>query len=199
MPNPSCSFASAAMLALLSLSVLGPVWAENKPPSGGKPVDGLRLSIQTLEAKNGDSRPTHFRLVIENVDSKDLNVWLGFSLNNLREHYPERLRLIAHSPGEKARELHYTNHQGGIAGRVDAFVVPLPAGASYILRCAFDDFEDQTFNPIDFSTKDLSVSVELESDGNAAREEGQPDQIMVPCWEGRARSNEIRFVKSRKP
>jgi hypothetical protein len=183
------------------LIVLGPVRAENKYPAGGRPVAGLQLSLQAVEAKNGEKTPSHVRVVVENVDTKDLNVWLGFSLNNLRAHYPERLSLIARAPGEKAREFHYTNHQGGIAGRMDAFVVPLPAGASYSLRCAVDDFVDADFKPIDFTSKDLSLAVELDSNGNAERadDRGKPAEALIPCWEGKVRSNEIKFVKSRKP
>ena len=148
------------------------------------------------ELESGKIIPTHFHVVLQNVSAKDMNVVLGRSFANERSHYPDALTLRARRPGEKSRELGYTNHQGGIGGRVDPFLVPLPAGASYTLRCAFKDFVDpHSFKPADLTSKDLHINVELT--GRAITRNyvnlDSMHQIAIPCWEGKIRSNEVRL------
>jgi hypothetical protein len=80
--------AAVATLGWLSLCIAGTVRTEDQPESGGKPVGGLRLSLRVCALESGRRIPTHFGVVIQNVGENDLNVLLGFSLNNWRSHYP---------------------------------------------------------------------------------------------------------------
>jgi len=196
MPTTTNAITAAVTIAWLSLYLAGTVRTENQPESGGRPVGGLRLDLRVPELESGRKIPTHFNVVIQNVDEKDLNVLLGFSLNNMRAHYPQSLTMIVRRPGEKVRELVYTNHQGGIGGRVDPFLVPLPAGASYKLRCAFKDFVDpHSLEPVDLTSKDVHITLELIGRAINGNDVNLDTKYLAvtPCWEGKVRSNEVRL------
>jgi hypothetical protein len=163
--------------------------------NGGPPVNRLRLRLEVPASKDPKTPPEHFSIVIENVSSRDLNLRLGYSLNNGRSHHPDSLELIARARGEAPRRLIYFNGMGGIGGRVDPFVVPLPAGSSYTLRCAFRSFVDpELLRPIDVKARDYRIAAYLigkpvtRSDVNL----DTLGQTMIRCWQGRIHSNDVR-------
>jgi hypothetical protein len=95
---------------------------------GGPPVNGLCLRLEVPASKDPKLPPEHFTIVVENVGDRDLDVRLGYSLNNGRSHHPDSLELIARAGGEAPRRLIYFDGRGGIGGRVDPFVVPCLRG-----------------------------------------------------------------------
>jgi hypothetical protein len=157
-------------------------------------VNGLCLRLEVPASKDPKKPPEHFSIVVENVSDRDLNVRMGYSLNNGRAHHPNSLELIARVGGEAPRRLIYFDGRGGIGGRVDPFVVPLPAGASYTLRCPFRNFVDpESFRPIDLKARDYRITASLtgkpvtENDVNL----DTLGQTMIPCWQGAIHSNEV--------
>jgi hypothetical protein len=186
-------------IASFSLCVCAAAGDEQKALPAGKPVDGLQVRLHLPRAEKGEKPPRHFQVTIENAGDRDLNVKLGFSLNNGRSHYPGALKLNVHKAGEKPRTFDYTNHMGGVAGRVDPFVVPLPAGASYTLRCSFDDFVDpHTLIPIDLKAKYKFIAAELVGEAITEDEVNLDTKgiALIPAWEGKARSNEVPLPSS---
>jgi hypothetical protein len=163
--------------------------------NGGPPVNGLRLRLEVPARKDVKKPPEHFSIVIENVSSRDLNVRLGYSLNNGRSHQPDSLELIARAGAEAPRRLIYFNGMGGIGGRVDPFVVPLPAGASYTLRCPFRNFVDpKSLRPIDVKARDYRIAAYLMGK-SVTRNDVNLDtlgQTMIRCWQGTIHSNDVR-------
>ncbi len=171
--------------------VLGSVGADEKAPADGAAVGGLRIRLQLPAAEKGKALPPQCEVTLENVGDSDLNVRLGFSLANGKSHHPDALRLFARSKGDKTRTLHYAAISG-VAGRVDPFVGPLPAGSSYTLRCVFNHYADsETGGRIDLTAKDYRITAELR--GKAVTETNADVQglALIPCWQGKARSNEI--------
>jgi hypothetical protein len=169
--------------------------AASDASSGGQTVDGLRLRLEIPARKEPRKPPEHFSIVIENVSDRDLNVRLGYSLNNCRSHHPDSLELIARAIGEAPRRLIYFDGRGGIGGRVDPFIVPLPAGSSYTLRCPFKNFVDRkSLRPIDLQARNYRIAVSLtakpvtKSDVNL----DTLGQMMIPCWQGTIHSNEVQ-------
>src|SRR6516165_1218576 len=129
---------------------------------GGPPGNGLCLRLEVLASKDPKKPPEQISIVVENVSDRDLNVRLGYSLNNGRSHHPDSLGLIARASGEAPRRLIYFDGRGGIGGRVDPFVVPLPAGASYTLRYPFKNFVDpESLRPINVKARDYRIAASL--------------------------------------
>ena len=162
---------------------------------GGPPVNGLCLRLEVPASKDPKKPPEHFSIVVENVSDRDLNVRLGRSLNNGRSHHPDSLELIARAGGEAPRRLIYFDGRGGIGGRVDPFVVPLPAGASYTLRCPFKNFVDPgSLRPIDVKARDYRIAASLTGKPVTEKDVNLETlgQTMIPCWQGTIRSNEVR-------
>ena len=196
---------AAVIRALLSLGgflacVNITLGAGGDTAKGGPPVGGLCLRLEVPASKDPKKPPDHFSIVVENVSDRDLNVRLGYSVNNCRSHHPDSLELIARADGEAARRLIYFDGRGAIGGRVDPFVVPLPAGASYTLRCPFKNFVDpSSLRPIDVKARDYRIAASL-AGKPVTRNDVNLDtlgQTMIPCWQGTIHSNEVRTLPSR--
>ncbi len=157
----------------------------------GKPVHELRIKLQ-FDGKASESSAKHCLVIIENVGETSLNVNLGVMLGNGKSHHPTSLRLVVHE-GKNATRLTYG--QPRVAGRLDPFVVSLPKGSSYILRCALDNFVladgggrfDVTAN---------SYEVEAELVGQPVTETS-PDLSglkLMHFWQGTAHSNAAKTL-----
>lgn len=101
-------------------------------PVWGKLVDGLRLGIHLAKDR--------VSVALENVDPNDLVLNVGLMLGNGRKQLPTAIKLRLTDTAGNTRVLE--RNVGGIAGRVDPFVVPLPAGGRYTLACALSDYID---------------------------------------------------------
>jgi hypothetical protein len=174
--------------------------ADGNPPAAGTPVGGLRLRLHAHATKKDRKKPGYYLVEIENVGNRDLNVRLGFSLNNGRSHHPDAFDLIVTAPGKQPRRLIYFDGLGGVAGRVDPLVVPLPVGASYTLRFPFDSFVTPVeLKPLDMTATDYQIAVVLTGRSVTDHDVNldTKGQVLMACWEGKARSNQLQ-VKSRE-
>lgn len=157
--------------------------------SEAKAVEGLRIRLQLPEAEKDKKTPLVCEVVLENVGDKDLNVNLGSSLANGRSHHPTALRLHALSEGAKARTLVYSMR---VAGRLDPFVVPLPAGSSYTLRIPFAKFTDsETGESIDLTAKEYRIVAQLVGEPVTNPNRDAQAQALMPYWQGKASSHEL--------
>lgn len=162
--------------------------ADPKSPAPGPEAKGLRIRLRLPEVARGGEAPGHCFVDLENRSEKDLNLKLGFSLANGKSHHPEALRMLLTGPGDERRELIYAGIPG-IAGRVDPYIVPLPAGSGYSLRLRFADFADvKTGQRVDFAAKEQSLAVEFE--GQAITETNSDDSAvaLITVWRGTIRS-----------
>jgi hypothetical protein len=158
----------------------------------GKAVDGLRLRLEVFARGRGEKLPG-CRLILENVGEDDLNVKLGFSLANGKSHHADAVRLLARLEGGKTRTLTYAALPG-VAGRLDPFVVPLPAGASYALPCRLDKFaDDETGDRIDWTAKGWRITAELLGEAVTRANVDMQGLTLVRYWRGKVRSNEVRL------
>jgi hypothetical protein len=172
--------------------------ADEKAPADAKAVGGLRLRLQLPAAARGEKVPPQCEVTLENVGDTDLNVKLGFSLANGKSHHPAALRLLVRGKGNKTRTLNYAALPG-VVGRVDPFIVPLPAGSRYTLRCKFAKYADsETGDRIDLTAKDYWIAAELLGEAVTNTNLDVRGLALIPCWQGKVRSNEVRLPSARK-
>jgi hypothetical protein len=84
---------------------------------------------------------------LENKGNKDITLDLGVVLGNGELYCPNALELIVI---DRAGEVHYLSYgyPAAVSGRVDPFIVPLPAGSAYQLRYPLSRFlEEKAFRP----------------------------------------------------
>jgi RNA polymerase sigma factor (sigma-70 family) len=105
----------------------------------GEPHNGLRVGL-AQEEKAGAAGGARLAVALENVGAGDLVVNLGAMLANGRKQYPSALRVTL-TGAKVVRHLRRTFTF--VAGRVDPFVVPLPAGSRYTLRYDLAEFMDE--------------------------------------------------------
>jgi hypothetical protein len=196
LPVKSIAFCTAVTSLLLG-AIVAPA-TEKDEPTDAKPVGGLRLRLQLPPGERGDKLPPQCEVALENVGKTDLNVKLGFSLANGKSHHPVALRLLVSGKENKPRTLRWAALPG-VAGRVDPYIVPLPAGCRYSLRCRFEQYADSdTGQRIDLSAQNHRVAAELV--GEAVTEANLDVQglKLVRCWRGIVRSNEVRLPIAKK-
>lgn len=97
----------------------------------GKPSGNLRMGI----ARSG---PKRVSVVIENTGDADTVVNLGIMLANGKTQLPTAIRLLITDAAGKTVTHRWPEPR--IAGRVDPFVVPLPAGARYTVALPLDKY-----------------------------------------------------------
>jgi hypothetical protein len=129
----ACSFCRvfcAAVLICLPLSAQPIISSQTV---WGAASDGMRMAISAVKPGPTTQHDTQFDVAFQNVGSKDTVLNLGLMLANGKEQAPEAVRITLTDSAGKSRWFGWSR-RGGIAGRVDDFVVALPAGATYILR-----------------------------------------------------------------
>jgi hypothetical protein len=93
----------------------------------GTPLKGLKVGLLRRDAKGkGKAR---LMVLLENVGSDDVVLNLGLMLGNGKKQIPMAVRLIFTDADGKKHILR--RNEPRITGRVDPFVVPLPAGSRY--------------------------------------------------------------------
>ena len=198
MPLPIKSITACAAVAGLLVCALGATAADGEVPTDGKAVSGLRIRLELPAAERGEKLPRHCEVILENVGDSDLNVQLGFSLANGKSHHPAALRLLARSKGHKTRTLTYAALPG-VAGRVDPFIVPLPAASSYTLRCTFEKYADsETGERIDLTAKDYRIAAELLGEAVTNTNHDVQGLTLMPCWQGKVRSSEVQLLSAKR-
>lgn len=193
MLRPSKSIITSTAAACMLLCALGSMRTAEAVPADAKPVGGLRIRLQLPSPEKAKNLPPHCEVIIENVGDSDLNVNLGSSSANGKSHHPTALRLLVRGKGKKkTRALIYSLR---VAGRLDPFVVPLPAGSRYTLRIAFDKFADsETGERIDLTAKDYQIAVELVGEAVSKTNADTQGLALAPYWQGKVRSNDVQFL-----
>ena len=152
----------------------------------GKPVHELRMKLQ-FDGKASESSAKHCLVVIENVGETSLNVNLGVMLGNGKSHHPTSLLLVVRE-GKDATRLSYGEPR--VAGRLDPFVVSLPKGSSYILRCPLDDFvRADGGGRFDFTANNYEVEAELVGQPVTETSPDLSGLKLMHFWQGMVHSN----------
>ncbi len=110
-------------------------------------LDNLRalgpdLSNQPVILLAGCDNAKLVTLSIDNVGNEDTAVMFGVALGNGGKYMVSALTLQAALPDGQIKRFRYrpADYPSHIGGRMDAWIVPLPAGASYALRTSPSQF-----------------------------------------------------------
>jgi hypothetical protein len=157
---------------------------------------GLRMAISLVPPTTELLEGPEFYIGIENVGNNDAMVNLGHMISNGKVMFPEAVRLFLTDRQGSTRELQYFDRRySGVAGRVDDFIVALPAGSVYMIRVSMDRY----WSP---STKEWGLKLASGRYQIQARFEGQgarslnldtPGIALLNFWKGTLRSNALSF------
>jgi hypothetical protein len=160
------------------------------PLAWGRPHNGLRVGI--AQARAGEARLT---VALENVGKDDLVVNLGIMLANGKKQFPLALRLTL--TDAKGARWGMRLPQPAVAGRVDPFIVPLPARARYSLRYDLGDLiEEEPGGAGAPPTGRCRAAVEFV--GKAVTRErtnaDTPGLALMTYWTGAVQSQELQLT-----
>ena len=165
------------------------------PQAWGQSTNGLRLGI-SVSPSNLPQAAAEFSLAFENTGDSDFVLNLGHMLANGKVMFPTAIRLIVTDPAGNTHELEFFDRRyPGVAGRVDAFTVPLRAGSTYVLRTSLNQYRDRAPRKVDLKLNSGRTRI-------AARFEGQGAQVgnsdmkgvaLLNFWKGTVQSNVVEF------
>ena len=127
--------------------------------------------------------------VIENVGGDDLVVRLGIMLANGKKQLPTGVRLTLTGGDGKSRTLERT--VGGIAGRVDPFVVPLAAGCRYSVSCDLGQFVCADAPGIPPAPGRSTVVAEFVGEAVTGKVNGDSGPGLMSYWTGTIRRGAV--------
>jgi len=165
-------------------------------PTWGEAVNGLQMSIALDPAKSAPSKTPKFIVALRNAGESDLILNLGFMLGNGKSQYPIAVVLMLTDAQEKSRRLELRG-PAIIGGRMDPFVLPIPAGATFSIPADLDKYWAPATQEFEFDLNHGAYSIEARFTGKSVSE---PDAnldvkgiALMPYWKGTARSNQLRF------
>ena len=123
-------------------------------------------------------------VAIQNTGPNDTMLNLGVMLGNGAKSFPVRLSLVARGPDGQIHKLGFTGLPGGMAGRSDPMMIPLPQQASYTVHARWGAFPELTADEYEFY---------VEFEGSAARDANADmrGENLLNCWFGKIDSNEV--------
>src|SRR4051794_26736875 len=103
-------------------------------------AEPLRLALRCVDAS-----ALRFRLTVENVGSEPSAVVIGTILGNDRTYVAGPVQFTLRRPGTDDTIVGFSDPMiAGVAGRLDPWLIPLPAGSSYALTVSVPEaFHDQ--------------------------------------------------------
>jgi len=127
------------------LAVSRPVPAPAQAPAGpvgafGAALNGLQLRIIPVTSGSGLPADVKLDVALENVGGSDFVLNLGTMLANAKVMWPDAIRLMLTDASGQRRELRFSSRTGGVAGRIDDYIVALRAGSTYTVRVSLDDY-----------------------------------------------------------
>jgi hypothetical protein len=150
----------------------------------GQPENGLQLSLLSAHGSPASSTHSRFRVEIQNVGSNDLLLKLGGMLANGRKQYPNALSLLITNPEGKTIECGFPG-PFAVGGWAGPFIVPLPAGASFVLPVDLENwtqswtscFAPLTYIPLNLAAGKYTLraryTAEIQKDDGFAAGAGQ--------------------------
>ena len=174
------SLGSRAVLAVLVTGLANPAAAQPPNPP-------LRLSLTCEQASE-----LTFRFTIQNVSTAPTAAVIGMVLGN-RTYIPQSLRLTVSRPRVPVVHLEYISPVGAVGGRIDPWLIALPAGASYSVAVPARRFRSESKLSEESFSQPANLRLRL-----TTREVGSlnPDSqglAFINVWIGEVESELLRF------
>jgi hypothetical protein len=135
-------------------------------------------------------------MAFENVGDQDIALNLGIMLVNGRAQLPFQVHLQLTDGDGSTRELHFMDRKhGGVAGRMDDYVVPLRVGSIHILKLSLDDFwcpSSKEFQ-IKLGRGKYQIAAQFEGGGAVSGMLDMAGVKFMPFWKGKLQSNVLAF------
>jgi hypothetical protein len=151
---------------------------------------GIVLTVTNVTVKS----PSEILICFKNVSKEDVVLNLGITLANGKVHHPTGLELVLTEYDGGTNRFQYIP-LGGIAGRVDPFVVPLPAGATFQICCPLKSFIQNNSNRWPGLMRPGQYRLAATFTGKVVnKEDANIDMVglsLIQYWTGKAHSGEI--------
>jgi len=171
---------------LLSAFFAVSIGASSQSNNCGRAVNGVQLCLASSGA--------NLELAFRNVGDHDVTLNLGIMLANGKVQLPDRVAIKFTDAQGKTRLFQFGDKRyGGIAGRVDDYVVPLRAGSTYTLYLTLDQFwcqETKEFS-IPLLSGDNLLTAQFEGTGANAVNLDMPGMKLMNFWFGKVESNTL--------
>ena len=167
--------------------------AEPSSQAWGEASDGLQMRIEPESSRA--AVPT-FRVAFRNSGDRDLVVKLGITLANGAKQYPNAVVLMLTDAQGKSRQLDSIN-PAFIAGRVDPFILLLPAGATFSVPIDLARYWAAASRQFEYKVTAGTYTLEAHFTGKSVS--GQEANLdvqgisLMPFWKGTIASNRLRF------
>jgi hypothetical protein len=189
-----------AMLVALTLASICPTISSLAVPqntaSAKKTTRGLELVLERDDWLKSEAGLPGFRVTLLNAGSDDLILNIGILLANGNKQYADAISFLLTDSAGKTWDF-TVKTPGAITGRVDPFVLPLPAGASYTLPLPLND--NRFFDPLNVggTLKGGTCTIKARYTGRGVSfPQANLDYkavSLMPYWIGTVESNEVRF------
>jgi hypothetical protein len=179
-----CKCVALLFVSICTLPVLA---TSHQDPDGS---DSLHL----LLAEKDDPFTVTASLV--NTGPQALVLNLGMMLGNGKGQFPNLIEFQLTTP--EGELLNLTPRLGGIAGRIDPMIVPMPSGATYSLRIDFSEFwapPNRTWTSV-LPAGAYTLTAQYTGRGVPFRTANldMKGVALMPYWTGTVKSNTLRFT-----
>jgi len=185
----------STLLLLLAVSSVLDVSAVQDVAQSAVSVNGIQI-VLSQETPGASSKTPRFKLEFRNVGQNDLILNLGMMLANGRRQYPTAVILNITDAQGVHRRFDLIG-PGGIAGRVDPFVLPLPVGGTFSIPLDLSKYWAAPSKEFDYKLTPGTYWIEAEFLGKSVSERDanidSKNVALFPYWEGSANSNELHF------
>lgn len=167
--------------------------------SKAEPANSLNSASKGLQVHLSALQPTAqgsytFRVSFENVGENDFVLNLGSMLGNGKVQRPDAVHLILTDANGAAHELRFAGSgPGGVAGRIDDYIVPLRAGSSYSIKLDLADFWSPETKEHQVKLTPGKQTLQVKLTGNGARHlNGDTEGLQhLNFWKGQLLSNVV--------
>ena len=167
----------------------------NPAQAWGPINNGICMAISVVRTSNASWHDVEFDLALRNVGCKDVHLNLGLMLGNGKEQQPVALQITLKDTKGVARDFSYSLAAGVIGGRIDDFLVALPAGATYVMRFNLERFCCRT-QQVKLGVGHYRLAARFEGKGARSLNLDTPGIARLSFWKGIVRSNSVEFEVS---
>lgn len=160
----------------------------------GTPVYGLRMALFPIRITETSRNEAQFYIALNNTGENDIILNLGTMLANGKVQHPESISLLAVDNQGTKRELPFFDKRYAlIAGRIDDFIVPLPAGGIYTLRLSLDRFVCHDTNDLKLPNGKYQIMAVFKGTDVKTHNMDMRGVPLMNFWKGTLTSNTIKF------
>ena len=159
----------------------------------GTAANGLQMSLAILTT--GDRDDPAFEVAFRNMGEQDVSLNLGMMLANGKVQLPDKIHLGLMDGSGRKRELHFSDPP--VAGRVDAYVVPLRSGSTYTLKLRLAQFWSPGTEEFRLRLKPgrSEMSAQFQGDDVEASNLDMAGMKLMNFWKGKLQSNVVVIVE----